>query len=62
METMIKQLAKNTGLDLTVIDIGNQLKGQWRQHHSGGCSIITKGTDCECHLCLIDKLVYIRRK
>jgi len=37
------------------MEIANRLKEEWREHHKGGCSILSG--DCECHLCLIDKLV-----
>ena len=40
-----------------VIKIRKILKEQWREHHLGGYKVLRLGSNCTCHLCLIDKLV-----
>ena len=57
IEKILRTLAENNGINLTAVDIGDRLKEEWRKNNTGGCKMISSGDACECHLCLIEKLV-----
>ena len=41
---------------MSIEEIKESLKEQWRAIHTGGCKVISIGDKCQCHLCLIDKM------
>ena len=42
-------------------EIIENLKAQWMQVVRGGCKVVSFGDDCNCHLCLIDKLAHFEQ-